>query len=302
MIEEWQHPSGFRWDHVKLDVAGRAWLDQSGLDPLVIEALAAPDTRPRATFYDDGAVVFLRGVNTNEGAEAEDMVSVRMWVEPGRVVSVWLRPLRAVAQLRSASDLGSGPDGPGAFVSQLALNLSETAAPVISDLADRVDALEESLVDPAVKIPRAALTRLRRTVIALRRYFSPQRDALSELHHVHIPWITDQDRDRLAEATDRMARLTEELEALGHRTQVLQDHIAARQADDLNRQMYLLSVVAALFLPLGFVTGLLGVNVGGLPGTHSDIAFWIVCALMVALGLLQWWIFRAAGIVRRGDD
>jgi zinc transporter len=52
--------------------------------------------------------------------------------------------------------------------------------------------------------------------------------------------------------------------------------------------MYVLSVVAALFLPLTFVTGLLGMNVGGLPGLESPNGFLISVIVMVvaAAGLL----------------
>ena len=68
-------------------------------------------------------------------------------------------------------------------------------------------------------------------------------------------------------------------------------------AEQMNSRMYLLSIVAALFLPLGFVTGLLGVNVAGIPGTENSGAFIAVCLMLLALGLLQLWIFERRGWV-----
>ena len=153
--------------------------------------------------------------------------------------------------------------------------------------------------DDARAIDRAVLSDLRRVLIVLRRYLEPQRDALNELELLEPAWIEGRDAHRLSEAQERMARLTDELDALAQRGLVLQDHLAAGQADHMNTQMYVLSIVAALFLPLGFLTGLLGVNVGGIPGVDNDWAFWIVCALMILLGLVQWWIFKAFGIVGR---
>lgn len=50
--------------------------------------------------------------------------------------------------------------------------------------------------------------------------------------------------------------------------------------------MYVLSLVAAIFLPLGLLTGLLGINVGGIPGTESPWAFTVVTCGLVALGLV----------------
>jgi len=60
----------------------------------------------------------------------------------------------------------------------------------------------------------------------------------------------------------------------------------------LNKNMYVLSVVAAIFLPLGFLTGLLGINVGGMPGADNTDAFWIFCGLLVIVVGLQVLLFK----------
>lgn len=299
-VESYALEGGFQWDHVCLDEDGRAWLNEQGLDSLIIGALTAEDTQPRATgLSDDGVVLVLRGVNLNEGADAEDMVSVRLWCTTDRVISVWIRPLRAVGRLQELAAVGKGPVSAGELVSRLALGLTETASPVISNLRAKADTLEDEMLDDARAIDRAVLSDLRRVLIVLRRYLEPQRDALNELELLEPAWIEGRDAHRLSEAQERMARLTDELDALAQRGLVLQDHLAAGQADHMNTQMYVLSIVAALFLPLGFLTGLLGVNVGGIPGVDNGWAFWIVCALMILLGLVQWWIFKAFGIVGR---
>ena len=65
-----------------------------------------------------------------------------------------------------------------------------------------------------------------------------------------------------------------------------------RLSEQLNKNMYVLSVIAGIFLPLGFVTGLLGVNVDGIPGDKTPWAFAVLCVLMVALGVFEVWLFR----------
>ena len=60
----------------------------------------------------------------------------------------------------------------------------------------------------------------------------------------------------------------------------------------MNRTMYALSVIAGIFLPLGLLTGLLGINVGGMPGVENGWAFWITCALLVVLAAAEVWLFR----------
>lgn len=98
-----------------------------------------------------------------------------------------------------------------------------------------------------------------------------------------------------------MARLGEELDAIRDRAQIVQDQIMDARAEAMNPQMLILSVVAAVFLPLGLITGLLGVNVGGVPGATSPIAFWVLCAALVLMGGVQVWLFRKIGLLHRGN-
>lgn len=93
-------------------------------------------------------------------------------------------------------------------------------------------------------------------------------------------------RGRLREAADRLTRYVEDLEALRDRAAVAQEELAARLSDQMNRTMYVLSLVATLFLPIGFVTGLFGVNVAGMPGTETESAFlWLILVLVLITGV-----------------
>ena len=60
----------------------------------------------------------------------------------------------------------------------------------------------------------------------------------------------------------------------------------------MNRTMYRFGIITGFFLPLSFLTGLLGINVGGIPGAEQSYSFAVVCVLMVALTTGQWWLFR----------
>ena len=109
-------------------------------------------------------------------------------------------------------------------------------------------------------------------------------------------WLDHYDRARLRETAELFYRLCEDLDAIRDRTQVLQDQIRDRHAEQLNRRMLLLSIVAAIFLPLSLLTGLLGINVDGIPGTSDPAAFWIVCAVLTGLGAICFWVARRLGM------
>lgn len=295
---------GITWTHVKWeDDDGAAWLTgHAGLSVEVLEALTAPETRPRCmvmrTAHGDGALINLRGVNLHENAEPEDMISIRIWIEEKRIVSTWRRPLFAVQDMIDGMERGQSAVSAADFVAKLALRLADRAEPVVADLNETVDDMEEEVLDAAAPHGvRGKLADVRRTAIVLRRYMFPQRDALSTLAIEDLPWISERDRSKLREATDRITRLAEELDAIRERAAVVQDQLVERRSEEMNRNMMILAVVAAIFLPLGLLTGLLGINVGGIPGAETSWAFWAVCGLLGVVTVFQLWLFRRLKLI-----
>ena len=93
------------------------------------------------------------------------------------------------------------------------------------------------------------------------------------------------------EEADRVARYVEDLDAARERAAVTQEELDNRLAEQMNSRMYVLSLVAALFLPLGFLTGLLGINVGGIPLADDPMGFVEVVIILVVLVAIQVVIF-----------
>jgi Mg2+ and Co2+ transporter CorA len=104
---------------------------------------------------------------------------------------------------------------------------------------------------------------------------------MSHLRSCDFSWIDQTHKRRIQEALDRVIRYVEDLDATRERAQIVKDELANALADKMNKNMYVLSIVAAIFLPLGFLTGLIGINVGGMPGVDYNLAFWIVCLICV---------------------
>src|SRR5690606_16247902 len=137
----------------------------------------------------------------------------------------------------------------------------------------------------------ATLADLRRRAIALRRFLAPQREAMTRLVGIALPWVDALHRARLAEVREGLVRAIEELDAARDRAAVTQEELSSRVAEVANQRLYVLSIITAFFLPLGFVCALLGVNVGGVPLQKDEWAFWALCALFVVGAVLQLWIF-----------
>jgi len=289
---------GLLWVHLdRTDAVSARWLrEASGLEALIAEALLQEETRPRLARHGHGLLVILRGVNLNPGADPEDMVSIRLWLEPGRLISLRGPRLLAVDDVRATIAAGAGPADAGALLAALGGALVGRMGPVLETLEEGVDGVEEAMITSQRRDLRTRLVALRREAIILRRYLAPQRDVLARLAGGEGGELIDAAaRGRLREAADRLTRYVEDLEALRDRAAVAQEELATRLSDQMNRTMYVLSLVATLFLPLGFVTGLFGVNVAGMPGTESASAFlWlvVVLALMTAVQAVFFWLRR----------
>lgn len=288
---------GFQWIHLDRTVdSSRTWLhEKSGLDSLELAALLAEETRPRATPMGDRLLIILRGVNLSPGADPEEMVSVRMLVDGKRVITVRRQRLLALNDLREQMNAGRGPETTGDFVAAVANRLVERMSGVLGELDENLDMIEEEVGTATAASSRSRLLDLRRQAIVLRRHLSPQRDALARLTMERMNWLGDRDRLRIRETLDQTTRYVEDLESARERAAVTQEELANRLAEQLNKRMYALSIIAGIFLPLSFATGLLGINVGGIPGAEVSWAFAGVCASLVLLGIGEVVIFRRLG-------
>lgn len=293
-VRRWKPEEGFLWLHVDYEAQEvQRWLaEESGIEPLIAEALAAQETRPRSLTARDGLLVILRGVNLNPGADPEDMVSLRMWLEAGRAVSLRRRRVMAVEDLRQAIEAGSGPTGAGDLLVEIADRLVRRAGGAVADVDESLDSVEEHLLDAPSSELRPRLAEVRRQSIGLRRYLAPQREVLSRLQAERVSWLDDSDRFQLREIADRTTRHVEDLDSARDRAAVAQEELNSRLSEQMNRRMYALSVIAGIFLPLSFITGLFGINVGGIPGTESPAAFGLVCAMLLGMAVLLVWLFR----------
>ena len=293
-IDSWQPDQGLLWIHLDYSSQNvQEWLfGKSGLEEVISDALTEEDSRPRCTPFQEGLLLGLRGVNLNPGADPEDMVGIRIWFEKDRIISTRKRKILSISDIRAAIEQGTGPESLGDFLVQLAGRMMERMRHVIDDLEDAVADVEDQVLTSESRQLRTELAALRRQAISLRRYLSPQREALSRLLTEKIAWLDESDRIRLREVYDQLTRHIEDLDEARDRAAVTQEQLINSLSEQMNNKMYILSIVAAIFLPLGFLTGLLGINVGGIPGADSKLGFSVFVILLVGVVGFQIWFFK----------
>jgi len=293
-VRAWTPDQGVLWVH--LDYAAPQavrWLaEESGLDRMTANVLRTREVRPRVLRVGEGMAVLLRGVNLNPGANPEDMVGIRVWIEERRMVTLRHRRLSAVRDMIERIEASHGPTNPGDFLAMMAGCLIDRIGPVLADLEDEIDALEDTVLTAHDRAQRSELKHFRRTAIAIRRYLAPQREVMARLPTETAPWLDDVSKAHLREVADRITRYVEDLDAARERAAVIQDELNTLIGDQLNRNTYVLTVIAAIFLPPSLLTGILGVNVGGIPGIDNPYGFPITLAGILLIAVVELWVLR----------
>ncbi len=293
-MKHWIPEKGILWLHLDYKNEGvQKWLNEaSGLNPIICRALLEEETRPRAVAYGDGLLLILRGVNCNPGSDPEDMVSLRMWFDKDRILTMRHRRVMAIDDIHGAIESKKGPTSPVDFLVKVSEHITDRMGDVVSEIDDNVDELEDTVLTAESYELRSQLAVLRRKTISLRRYIAPQRDVLARLQNEHVSWLRDIDKIHLRESAERTARFVEDLDSARDRAAITQEELNSRLSEQMSRTMYLLSLVAAIFLPLGLITGILGINVGGIPGAEYGFAFLIVCIFLAAIAFVEFWLFK----------
>lgn len=288
---------GFLWLHQSIGPDAKL-LPVTGVPEIALSALLAAETRPRCDQIEDGALLNLRGLALDPSQSDEALSSIRLWARGDKVVSTSRTGLGAIDTVARAMRAGRLLD-PGDLVALLAHEISAAVDPEIAQLGDRLDECEQQLDGGDVYALRREIARVRSQAIDYRRFVAPDRDALAELSTIRVPWMTNEDRQHVREAADRFARMSEELDAIRERSALVHEQLSDMRTEMIDQRSLMIAVVAFIFLPLTFVTGLLGMNVEGIPFKDEPWAFWGVVAFCILVGLMTFAWFAAKHWLRR---
>ena len=277
--------SPFSWTHIDFsDPQGVLTVQaEPGITDLLEQALLDDDSRPRALVTAEGTLLILRGVNLNPGSDIEDMISIRIWARPDRVVSTARRRLRSVDTLKMETDSGRGPSSGGEFLCQLIQRLGDYMGEAVEKMELKLENAETQVAETGAIARNSPFSVIRRQCARIRRYLGPQREALEQLLRAPGELLGVEETAAIREEANRLTLILEDLDLVRERAMVSQEEFLGIVAHEQNTRMLVLSIIAAIFLPLSFLTGLMGMNVAGLPGTENVYAFAILVLLMALL-------------------
>lgn len=268
------------------------WL-QAHLDAAAAEGLTAADQHARCTVVDDKALVVLRILRSRSDPEELSKQTMSIWLEKNRVIIASKLALTELINIAQWQKSKHAPLSPADLIARMGTRAADRIEPLVEHLGDMLNSIEDEMMSNRDEHSRDKLTRLRRSVINVRRLLWPQRDVLNTLEIEDLSFLTARDRAHLKEASARSARLGDELQVLAERAALIHEQVLDTRAERLNKTILVLTAATVVAMPMTVVSGLLGMNVAGIPFSQNPEAFWFVVVGLAVLGTGIVWFMRS---------
>ncbi|WP_131194243.1 transporter [Lichenihabitans psoromatis] len=282
------------WLHFsQSDVRTRAWIADSRRIPDAAKAiLLGADTRMRIEATGNGLAGVVGDLHSEFGERTQELEVLRLYLDNGCLISVRRQPLAAVDALRRSMQDGAAAEKPVGLLTQFFHHVTDKLGDLIVELSETIDGLEDDLLGGKLDNQHGEISRIRRVAARLRRHMVPQQHALIGLISRLPDWIGEKEATNLRAAIERLGALGHDLDLVQERARLLQDQLSSRLMEATNRNLYVLSIVTTIFLPMTLISGIFGMNLGGLPALQDPLGFWYGIAIMVVTGLITLWVLR----------
>ena len=291
---------GEAWIDIEVgDDEGRRWLaSESGLDDRIVKRLLEP---AQTTYWRR----FGRGLHFHTRTELSGadnsapavIIDFGIWLDADRIITVRRGKVPAFDLVTQACSKGAGPSSSWELVVSVLLEGLSRLEEMLHELTATIDRLEEHVLTGAGEPPIHRVAELQRRLVYARRFRVPLTNLESFISPQPGSAIDAALRDELEGIGNDIAQQKELLDLSIDRASALQGQIRDQISDSMNSATYRFTWVATVFLPLSFLTGLLGINVAGIPGDHDPLAFWLVCGVLCVIAAL--WGLMVGRVTRR---
>jgi zinc transporter len=275
------------WLHFNLsDLRVRRWLTSLTLLPEPFREAVEELAEDRRIDAVENGVLLVISDFVYEDSDPADVSSLWCYADRYRLITARLHALRSSDAFRHRVRIGVKASSGIELLSQLLQIRNERLRTLAHEMGRQLDRIEDEILAGNVKQQREYLGRTRRTCARLRRQFGPERTDFVKFVNRSAGHLDENDRESLQSSIDNLGFTIEEIAELYERAKLLQEELASRLAESTSRNLYTLSVLTAVLLPMTLVTGIFGMNVAGLPGMRDHTAFWHVMLLIIASGAI----------------
>ena len=279
------------WLHFSsIDSRVKNWIANCDrIPPLAKELFLARNPHIQLEKIEDGFFCVLADLYYDFDADPESLGLIRIYVDAGCMISVREKPLKAIDKLRlTLQNEQKIVKSPMELIVELIEISTDMFDTTVIDLREVVEDMEDLVLKGNFQLNRQELSRIRRLVARLRRHLNSSHYALRYHLIPHFPrWCSQAEELELRRHLERLNAVNQELDLVQERARLVQEEMTNRLKETVNRNLYVLSLVTTVFLPITLITGIFGMNVGGIPLTDTSMGFFwsILLMLMTLLGV-----------------
>ena len=289
---------GWLWLHFNLaDARACRYLKADlALPAAAAELLTSPD--PHQQFHGRGSCIYgiFTDLVTGLGGVTDEVGCLHFAMTEKLFVTGRRERLNAVEATRRLLQTGGKIPSPAALLETIVESVALAVEDHADALAEELDNVEERLLVEGLGNQQQALARARRLAVRLHRLLATQR---SLIHRFERDSVQSDDAPLQVETSklaQRLDWLDQEMIGLRDRAHLLQEEVSLRMADQTNRNLQVLAIVTTVFLPATLITGIFGMNVGGLPFVSSHTGFVWAMLLLAAASAFVFWLLKKTGL------
>jgi magnesium transporter len=256
--------------------------------PLAIEDVAHFGQRPKYDPFDEFAYLVVYGANEDK----DGLVEVHCFFSGTYLVTVHRDSCPPFDDLRNRATVEMQPPAQGVMLLYMVVDaLADSFLPGLTKLDDRIDDLENGVLQRPDDEQLQELFRLKRRLVGWRKVISPERDTFARIVTgvVQIPGMTPDMERYFRDVYDHLIRISDLIDSYRDLLTGAMDVYLSTVSNRLNEVMKRLTIVATIFMPLTWIVGFFGMNfawmVRGVDGWPAFVALGVLTQV-VALGVM----------------
>ena len=290
---------GVAWVHInaKTEAELEEIIDVFGFHRLAIEDCVDRQQRPKVEEYGDCTLVIVKDFELNSNLVVNQLA---LFVCPNALVTVSNIELEEVTKVRG--NLGKWKPGvlkPDFIAYRILDRIVDSYFPIIDGIEDDIEAVENLIVrKPTSKSISSRIFKVKRHLLGFRKAVWPMRDVFSMLSKSDIPSFSKKNRIYYRDIYDHVILVIDLVETYRDLTSGIQETYLSTISNNMNEVMKVLTVIATIFIPLTFITGLYGMNFRpdasplNMPELNWYFGYPFALIMMLAIGVGMLYYFR----------
>ena len=266
-----------------------------GIHPLVLEDIANTTQRPKMEEYEDYIYVVLKMAYVDEASREIVLEQISLIMGKGYVISFQERKGDVLEPLRNRIRNNKGRvrrSGCDYLVYTIIDAIIDHYFAILELIGEQIEGLEDRLIAVQDQSILNSIYRLKQELVFLRKSIWPTREVVSGLQRAEHSLIDQSVSIYFRDVYDHTIQVVETVETFRDMASGMLDLYLSTISNKMNEVMKVLTIFAAIFIPLTFVAGVYGMNFDYIPELHWKWGYFGVLGIMAIVAIAMTVYFR----------